>query len=77
MKRDSTNAPDNFIFAGSGDGGVAEIIKVSADFGLNADSTNTVLRSIIEAEMGGKFVQLGSRPYHQQSQNLLKIFKKL
>lgn len=55
MKRDSTNAPDNFIFAGSGDGGVAEIIKVGADFGLNADSTNTVLRSIIEAEMGGKF----------------------
>ena len=50
MRRDATNASGKFIFAEVGDCGIADIIKVGADFGLNADTTNTMIRSIKKAK---------------------------
>ena len=58
-----------------GDGGIADIIKVGADFGLNADSTNTVLCSVIEAEKSGKIVQLRSRFITCKAGKLFTKFK--
>ena len=71
---DTTNAPDRFSLAGTGDGGIAGFAKGGADVELIADGDNTLLRYAAKAETGGKIAQLGSRLITSTARKLSKAF---
>ena len=71
---DTTNAPDKFILAGAGDGGIAGFAKGGADVELIADGDTTLLRYKAKAETGGKIAQLGSRLITSTARKLSKAF---
>ena len=71
---DTTNAPDRFSLAGTGDGGIAGFAKGGADVELIADGDNTLLRYTAKAETGGKIAQLGSRLITSTARKLSKAF---
>ena len=71
---DTTNAPDKFSLAGSGDGGIAGFAKGGADVALIANGDITLLRYTAKAETGGKIAQLGSRLITSTARKLSKAF---
>ena len=55
-------APDSLKIVGEGKGGAAGFAKGGADVALSTDDAgNTVLNYDVEAKVGGKLAQLGSR----------------
>lgn len=58
---DTANAPDGFSLVGEGKGGAAGFAKGGADVTLEEDGSDTILRYVAKAEIGGKIAQLGSR----------------
>jgi len=53
--------PAGYTITGEGTGGVAGFAKGSAHVTLEADGADTVLRYGVEAQVGGKLAQIGSR----------------
>ncbi|MEX0338822.1 MAG: CoxG family protein [Arenibacterium sp.] len=57
----SLNAPDSLTLSGEGKGGAAGFAKGSADVRLGAAGDSTELTYDVQAKVGGKLAQLGSR----------------
>ena len=55
------NPPQSYTIAGEGTGGVAGFAKGSAKVNLDEDGAATVLRYAVQAHVGGKLAQIGSR----------------
>ncbi len=55
------DAPNSVKIVGAGKGGAAGFAKGGADVRLEADGDSTVLHYDVEAKVGGKLAQLGSR----------------
>jgi uncharacterized protein len=53
--------PSGYTITGEGTGGVAGFAKGSAKVELSEESTETVLRYGVQAQVGGKLAQIGSR----------------
>ena len=53
--------PNGYTISGEGQGGVAGFAKGGAKVALDADGGETVLRYGVEAQVGGKLAQIGSR----------------
>jgi hypothetical protein len=55
------NPPQSYTIAGEGTGGVAGFAKGSAKISLDEDGGATVLHYAVQAHVGGKLAQIGSR----------------
>lgn len=55
------NRPDSLTITGEGKGGAAGFAKGGANVRLEAEGDRTVLHYDVEAKVGGKLAQLGSR----------------
>ena len=55
------NPPQSYTIAGEGTGGVAGFAKGSAKVNLDDDAGATVLHYAVQAHVGGKLAQIGSR----------------
>jgi carbon monoxide dehydrogenase subunit G len=55
------NPPQSYTIAGEGSGGVAGFAKGSAKVNLDEDADATVLHYAVQAHVGGKLAQIGSR----------------
>ena len=55
------NAPESLTIAGEGKGGAAGFAKGGANVTLEAQGDQTILHYEVEAKVGGKLAQLGSR----------------
>ena len=55
------NPPQSYTIAGEGTGGVAGFAKGSAKVNLDDDGGATVLHYAVQAHVGGKLAQIGSR----------------
>jgi carbon monoxide dehydrogenase subunit G len=53
--------PQSYTIAGEGSGGVAGFAKGSAKVNLGEEGSETVLRYSVQAHVGGKLAQIGSR----------------
>jgi uncharacterized protein len=53
--------PQSYTIAGEGSGGVAGFAKGSAKVSLTEDADVTVLNYVVQAHVGGKLAQIGSR----------------
>ena len=53
--------PKGYTISGEGQGGVAGFAKGSAKVALEEDGAETVLRYGVQAQVGGKLAQIGSR----------------
>ena len=53
--------PQSYTIAGEGSGGVAGFAKGSAKVNLDEDGPATVLHYAVQAHVGGKLAQIGSR----------------
>ena len=57
----AVDPPNGYTINGEGQGGAAGFAKGSADVGLEADGSDTLLRYKVSANVGGKLAQLGAR----------------
>ncbi|MBV9153327.1 MAG: carbon monoxide dehydrogenase subunit G [Alphaproteobacteria bacterium] len=55
------NPPQGYTISGEGQGGVAGFAKGSAKVALDEEGADTVLRYGVQAQVGGKLAQIGSR----------------
>jgi uncharacterized protein len=55
------NPPQGYTISGEGQGGVAGFAKGSAKVALDEEGNETVLRYGVQAQVGGKLAQIGSR----------------
>ena len=55
------NPPAGYTISGEGQGGVAGFAKGSAKVALDEEGNETVLRYGVQAQVGGKLAQIGSR----------------
>jgi len=55
------NPPAGYKISGEGTGGVAGFAKGSATVALEEDGSETILRYGVQAQVGGKLAQIGSR----------------
>src|SRR5712671_3467829 len=55
------NPPAGYTITGEGTGGVAGFAKGSATVALEEDGAETILRYGVNAQVGGKLAQIGSR----------------
>jgi carbon monoxide dehydrogenase subunit G len=53
--------PSGYTISGEGTGGVAGFAKGSAKVALEEDGTDTIMRYGVQAQVGGKLAQIGSR----------------
>ena len=53
--------PNGYTISGEGQGGVAGFAKGGAKVSLEQDGADTVLRYGVQAQVGGKLAQIGSR----------------
>lgn len=53
--------PNGYAISGEGQGGVAGFAKGGAKVSLEQDGADTVLRYGVQAQVGGKLAQIGSR----------------
>ncbi|NBD30387.1 MAG: carbon monoxide dehydrogenase [Alphaproteobacteria bacterium] len=58
---ENVNAPESYTLVGEGKGGVAGFAKGSADVALAPTPEGTELSYTVDAKVGGKLAQLGSR----------------
>jgi carbon monoxide dehydrogenase subunit G len=71
---ENINAPESYTIAGEGKGGIAGFAKGGADVKLVEDGADTVLSYIVNAQVGGKIAQLGSRLIDSTSKKLAGQF---
>lgn len=58
---ENVNAPKSYTIVGEGKGGVAGFAKGRADVTLSTVTEGTELSYVVDAKVGGKLAQLGSR----------------
>ena len=58
---ENVNAPNSYTIVGEGKGGVAGFAKGRADVTLSTVTEGTKLSYVVDAKVGGKLAQLGSR----------------
>ena len=58
---ENVNAPTSYTIVGEGKGGVAGFAKGRADVTLSTVTEGTELSYVVDAKVGGKLAQLGSR----------------
>lgn len=58
---EDVNAPESYRIVGEGKGGVAGFAKGAADVRLSEAAEGTELSYVVDAKVGGKLAQLGSR----------------
>ncbi len=58
---ENLNPPESYTIAGEGKGGIAGFAKGGADVTLMEDGDETILAYKVDAQIGGKLAQLGSR----------------
>ena len=61
MTLSDLDPPSGYTISGEGTGGVAGFAKGGAKVSLDADGDETVLRFEVQAQVGGKLAQIGSR----------------
>jgi carbon monoxide dehydrogenase subunit G len=66
--------PESYTISGEGKGGVAGFAKGGADVHLAEDGADTVLTYAVNAQVGGKLAQLGSRLIDSTSKKLADQF---
>ncbi len=66
--------PQGYTISGEGSGGVAGFAKGSAKVGLDEDGEATVLRYEVQAHVGGKLAQIGSRLIDGTSRKMAQEF---
>ena len=66
--------PESYTISGEGKGGVAGFAKGGADVHLAEDGAGTVLTYTVNAQVGGKLAQLGSRLIDSTSKKLAEQF---
>ena len=67
-------APESYTISGAGKGGAAGFAKGSAQVTLLEDGKSTILRYEVNAEVGGKLAQVGSRLIEGSSKKLANEF---
>ena len=70
----NVNAPESYTISGEGKGGVAGFAKGGADVHLAEDGPDTVLTYLVNAQVGGKLAQLGSRLIDSTAKKLADQF---
>lgn len=70
----NVNPPESYTISGEGKGGVAGFAKGGADVHLAEDGTDTVLTYAVNAQVGGKLAQLGSRLIDSTAKKLADQF---
>ncbi len=68
------NPPSSYTISGEGKGGVAGFAKGGADVTLIEEGSETVLSYKVNADVGGKIAQLGSRLIASTSKKLATQF---
>ncbi|PST27064.1 carbon monoxide dehydrogenase [Mesorhizobium plurifarium] len=68
------NPPASYTISGEGKGGIAGFAKGGADVTLLDEGAETVLRYDVQAEIGGKLAQLGSRLVDSTARKLAQQF---
>jgi carbon monoxide dehydrogenase subunit G len=68
------NPPESYTISGEGKGGVAGFAKGGADVNLAEDGGETVLAYTVNAQVGGKLAQLGSRLIDSTARKLADQF---
>jgi carbon monoxide dehydrogenase subunit G len=68
------NAPESYTISGEGKGGAAGFAKGSAKVHLAEDGAATILSYEVDAEVGGKLAQIGSRLIEGTSKKLAGEF---
>jgi uncharacterized protein len=66
--------PQGYTITGEGSGGVAGFAKGSAKVGLDADGDATLLHYAVQAHVGGKLAQIGSRLIDATSRKMAADF---
>jgi uncharacterized protein len=66
--------PQGYTITGEGNGGVAGFAKGSAKVGLDEDGEATVLKYEVQAHVGGKLAQIGSRLIDGTSRKMAQEF---
>ncbi|ATU93111.1 CoxG family protein [Phyllobacterium zundukense] len=68
------NPPSSYTISGEGKGGIAGFAKGGADVTLTEEGAETVLAYVVNADVGGKIAQLGSRLISSTSKKLATQF---
>ncbi|MBO6789439.1 MAG: carbon monoxide dehydrogenase subunit G [Dinoroseobacter sp.] len=68
------NPPASYTIQGEGSGGVAGFAKGGADVTLAADGNETILSYVVNATVGGKLAQIGSRLIDSTARKLAAKF---
>jgi carbon monoxide dehydrogenase subunit G len=68
------NPPSSYTISGEGKGGVAGFAKGGADVTLIEEGSETVLKYVVNADVGGKIAQLGSRLIASTSKKIATQF---
>ncbi|TXR48309.1 CoxG family protein [Phyllobacterium endophyticum] len=68
------NPPSSYTISGEGKGGVAGFAKGGADVTLTEEGAETVLAYKVNADVGGKIAQLGSRLIASTSKKIATQF---
>ena len=70
----NVNPPESYRISGEGKGGVAGFAKGGANVHLVADGADTILSYVVDAQVGGKLAQLGSRLIDSTAKKLAEQF---
>jgi carbon monoxide dehydrogenase subunit G len=70
----NVNPPESYTISGEGKGGVAGFAKGGADVKLTTEGAETVLAYTVNAQVGGKLAQLGSRLIDSTAKKLADQF---
>lgn len=71
---ENLNPPESYTITGEGKGGIAGFAKGGADVSLAEDGDETILSYKVDAQIGGKLAQLGSRLIDSTSKKLAGQF---
>jgi uncharacterized protein len=74
VKLSNVKPPESYTISGEGKGGVAGFAKGGADVHLAEDGSDTVLTYDVNAQVGGKLAQLGSRLIDSTAKKLADEF---
>ncbi len=61
VRLENLNPPESYSIVGEGKGGIAGFAKGGADVTLSEEEGGTRLTYVVDAKVGGKIAQLGSR----------------
>lgn len=68
------NPPEGYKISGEGKGGIAGFAKGGAEVKLTEDGDETILSYTVDAQIGGKLAQLGSRLIDSSAKKLASQF---